>query len=72
MPDGAKIINTSKSANYISGRKIFLLDSIDTETCAELIGNISNMVDELHWRPESIGINLGPIPNPYSLPKNAP
>ena len=72
MPDGAKIINTLKSANYISGRKIFLLDSIDTETCAELIGNISNMVDELHWRPEAIGINLGPIPNPYSLPKNAP
>lgn len=72
MPDGAKIINTLKSANYISSRKIFLLDSIDTETCAELIGNISNMVDELHWRPEAIGINLGPIPNPYSLPKNAP
>ena len=49
MSDASKIINRSESNNYISGRKIFLLDELTTTSCAELIGNISNMVDELRW-----------------------
>ncbi len=68
-----KIINASGNCNYISGNKVFILDKISTETCAELIGNLSNMVDDLPWAP---GVQIpamgGGIKNPYILPDNAP
>mgnify|MGYP001776434636 CR=1 FL=1 len=72
MSDAAKIINDSKSANYIAGRTIFILDHIDTESCAELIGNISNMVNDLPWGHTYASINSDTIVNPYNLPKNTP
>ena len=65
MPD---IINVSKQKNYVCGRKIFLLDVLNYETCAELIGNISNMVDNLRWT-EPYNIQIEQINNPYKLPK---
>lgn len=68
MSDASKIINRSESNNYISGRKIFLLDELTTTSCAELIGNISNMVDELRWTTIDTE-HISQITNPYILPQ---
>ncbi len=65
-----EILNESRSKNYIAGNKVFLLDSLHDSNCAELIGNLSNMVDALDWKPEyKIGTK---ITNPYQLPADAP
>lgn len=64
------ILNTSRRLNYISGNKIFLLGMIDTESVNELIGNISNMVDDLHWGPV-YSANHAPISNPYHVDRRA-
>ena len=62
----ADIINKSGSANYIAGHKIFLLDKLNDETCAELIGNISNMVDNIKWQHQYDTISTQ-INNPYKI-----
>lgn len=68
-----KIINASGNCNYISGNKVFILDIINDKTCAELIGNLSNMVDDMPWAPDGqIPAMGGGIKNPYILPDNAP
>ncbi len=61
-----KIINESKSKNYITGNKIFLLDLINSNTCSELLGHLSNLVDSLEWRNQS-GIDYSTFTNPYDI-----
>jgi len=71
---GTEIINNSGKNNYVSGNKVFILDNILKETCAELIGNLSNMVDRLPWdAPYDTSLGVGAtIKNPYNLPNTAP
>lgn len=61
------IINNSKSCNYVSGNKVFILGEINEATTSELIGNLSNMVDELRFEP-IYAIKNNTIKNPYVLP----
>ena len=45
------IINDSRSGNYVSGNKIFILDKFASQTSNELIGNLSSIVDNLPTAP---------------------
>lgn len=66
--DNKKILNDSKQCNYISGNKIFILDGINQATTAELIGNLSNLVDSLPFKPIQ---QITPAPNnPYQIIEN--
>lgn len=51
MAKFGQILNESGQKCYVSGNKIFIMDRIDRNTCNELVGNISNMVDSLSWNP---------------------
>ena len=59
-----EILNHSGQKNYISGNKIFILGRIDSTSCNELIGNLSNLVDTMDWVP-LYELNLKNLPNPY-------
>lgn len=72
MENQPKILNDSRSMNYVCGNKVFILGKIDDQSCCELIGNLSNLVDSLQWVPmhEQNGLIL-PDKNPYKLQGNA-
>lgn len=59
------IINHSGRPNYVSGNKVFLLSDIDTTSVNELIGNLSNMVDNLPWC--KVYSSHTKITNPYKF-----
>ncbi len=63
------IINNSKSGNYIAGTKVFILDQINQNSTAELIGNLSNLVDDLPFG--SIYTGGIKIENPYQISQDA-
>lgn len=48
----SNILNASKSDNYVSENKIFILGTFASNTCNELIGNLTDMVMELQPCPE--------------------
>ena len=62
----SEILNKSGQTNYIAGNKVFILDNINLASTAELIGNLSTMVDNLTWNPvfEPAQANVS---NPYSF-----
>ncbi len=70
MSNTPQIINASRSPSYIAGRKIFIQGRFD-DGFNELIGNVSNMVDGLEWRPAP-QINLSQITNPYNIDPDVP
>lgn len=47
----SKIINESKSGNYILENKIFILDDFSSRTSNELIGNLSDLVSNIPTEP---------------------
>lgn len=59
-----EILNRSGQKNYISGNKVFILGQIDSTSCNELIGNLSNLVDSLDWVP-LYELNLTKLQSPY-------
>jgi len=73
MPE---ILNKSGQMNYVSGNKIFLLDDFKSQTTAELLGNMSNMIDALPWSPVFTETPLfaesAKLKNPYNLPTEYP
>ncbi len=73
MPE---ILNKSGQINYITGNKIFILDKLEKQTTAELLGHLSNMVDSLRWGPVFTETELfaesAKLANPYNLPSEYP
>ncbi len=61
-----EIKNNSRSLNYVAGDKVFILGTIDRESTAELIGNLSNMVDNLSWSSE-YNPSQKHITHPYNI-----
>ena len=60
-----KIINDSKSGNYVSGNKVFILDKFSSQTSNELIGNLSDMVSVM---PQATMYQSNqPIVSPYDI-----
>lgn len=72
----AEILNKSGQLNYVAGNKIFILGPFKDETFAELLGNVSNMVDALPWRPVFSTSTLFKasenLENPYNLAPEYP
>lgn len=67
----SKIINNSKSGNYVSDNSIFILDGFFPDTSNELIGNLANMVMDLPSYP--VYQISGKIESPYEpFDKNRP
>ncbi len=62
----SNILNISGQSNYIAGQKIFLLDTLNRNTCSELIGNITNMVNDMPWG-STHKIHFNEITNPYQI-----
>lgn len=62
----SEILNRSGQSNYIAGNKVFILDGINDKTTAELIGNLSVLVDSLDWNPIFDSATAQVI-NPYSF-----
>lgn len=62
----SEILNKSGQPNYIAGTKVFILGSIEGPTTAELIGNLSALVDELPWNPV-FDSALVDVQNPYAF-----
>lgn len=61
-----EIINRSGQTNYIAGNKVFILDEINKTSTAELIGNLSTIVDGLKWNPV-FDFATALVENPYSF-----
>jgi hypothetical protein len=47
----SKIINNTRSGNYVSENSIFILDIFSADTSNELIGNLADMVADLPIMP---------------------
>jgi len=73
MPE---ILNKSGQMNYVAGNKVFILDELKKPTTAELLGNMSNMIDALPWGPVFTQTPLfaesAKLETPYNLPNEYP
>lgn len=68
----SKIINNTKSGNYVSEKSIFILDKFSADTSNELIGNLADMVADLPIMPTKYKIDTN-ITSPYNnLPADCP
>jgi len=58
------------NANYVKQNSIFLYDTINQETCAELIGNLAEMVYNIKSHPTKNDTKTNT--SPYDINKSAP
>jgi len=72
----SEILNKSGQMNYVTGNKVFLLDEFKSSTTAELLGNLSNMIDTLPWgavfTETPLFAESAKLENPYNLPHEYP